>query len=174
MDQFGEDAVLDVGELPAAERNTGVHGVALLGGHRGPVGGDGGDDHLVADLEILDHGSHLDDLTDRLVAEHHVVAFPHATLVDGVDVGGARGQGDRAADRVHRPALRILLLNPPGLTDPEHRVTLHFASLHWVRSIWCLPSKTRGHLTGPTALPPNRLRHFSSGHLRFNHYSVVL
>ena len=76
MDQFGEDAVLDVGELPAAERNTGVHGVALLGGHRGPVGGDGGDDHLVANLEVLDHGSHFNDLTDRLVAEHHVVAFP--------------------------------------------------------------------------------------------------
>lgn len=66
----------DVEELPAAERNAGVHGVGLLGGHRGPVGGDGGDDHLVANLEVLDHGSHFNDLTNRLVAEHHVVAFP--------------------------------------------------------------------------------------------------
>lgn len=50
---------------------------------------------------------------------------PTPPLVDRVDVGGAGSQGDRCADRVMRARDGVLLLDPSGPADPEHRVALH-------------------------------------------------
>jgi len=48
---LGEDAVLDVGVLPAAERAAGLGGVARLRGEGAPIGGDGADGDPVTRLE---------------------------------------------------------------------------------------------------------------------------
>ena len=64
-------------------------------------------------------------LSDGLMAQDHVVALADTPLVDRVDVGGAGSQGDRCADRVMRARDGVLLLDPSGPADPEHRVALH-------------------------------------------------
>ena len=60
-----EDAVLEVGELPAREHASRVHRVAGLGLKRVPIGRDGGDEDAVSWLEVFDLGTNLHDLARR-------------------------------------------------------------------------------------------------------------
>ena len=125
MEELGIEAILEVGELPAAQHTAGVHGVAALSLKGVPVGGDGGDENTVTGLEVLDHRANLDDFGAALVAEDHVVSLTDGALPDGMDVGGADGDGKGLADGVHRTAHRALLLDPANLTDLDHCKTLH-------------------------------------------------
>ena len=125
VEQLAEHAVLEVGELPPRQHAAGVHGVACLGLQRAPVGGDGGDDDPVAGLEVLHQRAHLHHLAHGLVAEDHVVAVADGALPDRVHVRGAGGHGQRLHQRVQRAAGGGVLLNPAGLSDPEHCKSFH-------------------------------------------------
>ena len=136
MEELGEDAVLEVGELPAGQHSAGVHGVASLGLEGVPVGCDGGDEDAVAGLEVLDLGADLDDLAGGLVAEDHVVAITDCTLPQRVDIRGADGDCERLDDGIERTTLGHVLLDPTRLANLEHCIALHGTT----PSLCCLPA----------------------------------
>lgn len=68
-------------------------------------GGDRGDDHPVPRLKIPNQSPCLHNLPDALVAEDHVMAFPHRALPYGVNVRGAGRDHQRAHKRVEGSAL---------------------------------------------------------------------
>ena len=68
MEELGENAVLDVGKLPASQHAAGMHGVARLGLKGAPVRRYGGYQHPVAGLEVLYLGAYLDHLGAALVS----------------------------------------------------------------------------------------------------------
>ena len=126
VEVFGEDAVLEVGELPPREHAAGVHGEAPLGLPAAPVGGDGRDDDPVPHLQIPHQGAHLHDLPYGLVAQDHVGALADGSLPHGVDIRGAGGDGDGPDNGVQGPAGGDLLLDPAGTADAQHGIALHF------------------------------------------------
>ncbi len=83
MEVLAEDAILGVGELPAAERTAGLRRVPVLGGRIAPVRRYRADQHPVAGANDLHRAADLGDDTDSLVAEREV--GPRAdTTPDGV------------------------------------------------------------------------------------------
>ena len=125
VEVLGEDTILVVGELPASEHATRVHWEASLGGLVTPIWGDGWDDDLVTNLDVLDKFTNLDNLTDGLVTKDHVVAVTDGASPDGVGIGCARGEGEWADDGIEWAASWDWLLDPADLSNAEHGETLH-------------------------------------------------
>ena len=125
VEVLGEDAVLEVGELPASKHATGVHGVASLSLKGVPVWSNCRNEDAVARLEVLDALANLDNLCGALMTKDHVVTVTDCALPQSVNVRCTNCDRKWLADCVQRTTLWCLLLNPAGLADLEHCITLH-------------------------------------------------
>ena len=125
VEKLRKDSILDVGKFPSGEHSPRVHRESALRLETVPIGGDRGDDHTVPRLKIPNQSPCLHNLPDALVAEDHVMAFPHRALPYGVNVRGAGRDHQRAHKRVEGSALRAVLGNPTCFPDLEHCIAFH-------------------------------------------------
>ena len=125
MEILGEDAVLEVGELPASKHATGVHRVASLSLKGVPVWSNCRNKDAITRLEVLDALANLNNLCGALMTKNHVVTVADCALPQSVNIRSTDCDRKWLADCVQRTTLWCLLLNPAGLADLEHCITLH-------------------------------------------------
>src|SRR5208282_6712604 len=94
-----EDAILDVGEFPSAERAAGLRGVPGLRKLVTPVRSDRARDHAVARLELAHARADLVHDSDRLMTESQIFARADRA-VNGMRIGGADERHGGLDDRV--------------------------------------------------------------------------
>ena len=103
-----------------------MHRESSLCLQRAPIRRDCRDKNPVADLEVPDEFSYLNNFADRLMTEDHILSITDRPRPNRVYVGGTGSQCNGLADGIYRTTDGRFLFDPAGLADSEHCESFHY------------------------------------------------